>query len=291
MGTVGGSIMMRHVLILGLVTAAVQTFKLDAPEQVAVCTLWSTLSIPTRLDTDLYECGFYDMKESYGNKPEKFGRAGKGGKGKNADKGNSGKGNGGKGNGGKGNGGKGNEGKGNGGKKCTSYKKMLKDLQRKAEMDKCILESLDWIDSLGTPNATIQETDIATLMPVIQAGVQGNEECIKEKVEEFEEKLRECGKPEFTESQIQTLVELYKIDAAGSCLLGGFFGACTDLVDNVVDFVFGTDWTQVETSELSNTIVEGLSTLTGVTEEVMTVLLASFTTFLATLTGSSVVSG
>merc|ERR1712142_937982 len=281
MGTVGGSIMMRHVLILGLVTAAVQTFKLDAPEQVAVCTLGSTLSIPTRLDTALYECGFYDMKESYGNKPEKFGRAGKGGKGKNAGKGNSGKGNGGKGNG----------GKGNGGKKCTSYKKMLKDLQRKAEMDKCILESLDWIDSLGTPNATIQEIDIATLMPVIQAGVQGNEECIKEKVEEFEEKLRECGKPEFTESQIQTLVELYKIDAAGSCLLGGFFEACTDLVDNVVDFVFGTDWTQVETSELSNTIVEGLSTLTGVTEEVMTVLLASFTTFLATLTGSSVVSG
>merc|ERR1712183_195473 len=82
MGTVGGSIMMRHVLILGLVTAAVQTFKLDAPEQVAVCTLGSTLSIPTRLDTALYECGFYDMKESYGNKPEKFGRAGKGGKGK-----------------------------------------------------------------------------------------------------------------------------------------------------------------------------------------------------------------
>merc|ERR1712119_26165 len=228
------------------------------------------------------------MKESYGNKPEKFGRAGKGGKGKNAGKGNSGKGNGGKGKGGKGKGGK---GKGNGGKKCTSYKKMLKDLQRKAEMDKCILESLDWIDSLVTPNATIQEIDIATLMPVIQAGVQGNEECIKEKVEEFEEKLRECGKPEFTESQIQTLVELYKIDAAGSCLLGGFFEACTDLVDNVVDFVFGTDWTQVETSELSNTIVEGLSTLTGVTEEVMTVLLASFTTFLATLTGSSVVSG
>merc|ERR1712168_870845 len=260
MGTVGGSIMMRHVLILCLVTAAVQTFKLDAPEQVAVCTLGSTLSIPTRLDTALYECGFYDMKESYGNKPEKFGRAGKGGK-------------------------------GNGGKKCTSYKKMLKGLQRKAEMDKCILESLDWIDSLGTPNATIQEIDIATLMPVIQAGVQGNEECIKEKVEEFEEKLRECGKPEFTESQIQTLVELYKIDAAGSCLLGGFFEACTDLVDNVVDFVFGTDWTQVEASELSNTIVEGLSTLTGVTEEVMTVLLASFTTFLATLTGSSVVSG
>merc|ERR1712183_950317 len=183
MGTVGGSIMMRHVLILGLVTAAVQTFKLDAPEQVAVCTLGSTLSIPTRLDTALYECGFYDMKESYGNKPEQFGRAGKGGKGKNAGKGNSGKGNG---------------GKGNGGKKCTSYKKMLKDLQRKAEMDKCILESLDWIDSLGTPNATIQEIDIATLMPVIQAGVQGNEECIKEKVEEFEEKLRECGKPEFT---------------------------------------------------------------------------------------------
>merc|ERR1712168_979184 len=277
MGTVGGSIMMRHVLILCLVTAAVQTFKLDAPEQVAVCTLGSTLSIPTRLDTALYECGFYDMKESYGNKPEKFGRAGKGGKGKNAGKGNRGK-------------GKGGKGKGNGGKKCTSYKKMLKDLQRKAEMDKCILESLDWIDSLGTPNATIQEIDIATLMPVIQAGVQGNEECIKEKVEEFEEKLRECGKPEFTESQIQTLVELYKIDAAGSCLLGGFFEACTDLVDNVVDFVFGTDWTQVETSELSNTIVEGLSTLTGVTEEVMTVLLASFTTFLATLTGSSVVS-
>merc|ERR1712183_59155 len=270
-------------LILGLVTAAVQTFKLDAPEQVAVCTLGSTLSIPTRLDTALYECGFYDMKESYGNKPEQFGRAGKGGKGKNAGKGNGGKGKGGKGKGGK--------GKGNGGKKCTSYKKMLKDLQRKAEMDKCILESLDWIDSLGTPNATIQEIDIATLMPVIQAGVQGNEECIKEKVEEFEEKLRECGKPEFTESQIQTLVELYKIDAAGSCLLGGFFEACTDLVDNVVDFVFGTDWTQVETSELSNTIVEGLSTLTGVTEEVMTVLLASFTTFLATLTGSSVVSG
>merc|ERR1711931_4150 len=293
MGTVGGSIMMRHVLILGLVTAAVQTFKLDAPEQVAVCTLGSTLSIPTRLDTALYECGFYDMKESYGNKPEKFGRAGKGGKGKNAGKGNSGKGNGGKGNGGKGKGGKGKggKGKGNGGKKCTSYKKILKDLQRKAEMDKCILESLDWIDSLGTPNATIQEIDIATLMPVIQAGVQGNEECIKEKVEEFEEKLRECGKPEFTESQIQTLVELYKIDAAGSCLLGGFFEACTDLVDNVVDFVFGTDWTQVEASELSNTIVEGLSTLTGVTEEVMTVLLASFTTFLATLTGSSVVSG
>merc|ERR1712142_968776 len=278
MGTVGGSIMMRHVLILVLVTAAVQTFKLDAPEQVAVCTLGSTLSIPTRLDTALYECGFYDMKESYGNKPEKFGRAGKGGKGKNAGKGKGGK-------------GKGGKGKGNGGKKCTSYKKMLKDLQRKAEMDKCILESLDWIDSLGTPNATIQEIDIATLMPVIQAGVQGNEECIKEKVEEFEEKLRECGKPEFTESQIQTLVELYKIDAAGSCLLGGFFEACTDLVDNVVDFVFGTDWTQVEASELSNTIVEGLSTLTGVTEEVMTVLLASFTTFLATLTGSSVVSG
>merc|ERR1711942_432689 len=138
MGVVG-SIMMRHVLILGLVTAAVQTFKLDPPEQVAVCTLGSTLSIPTRLDTALYGCGFYDMKESYGNKPEKFGRAGKGGKGKNAGKGNSGKGNGGKGKGGKGKGGK---GKGNGGKKCTSYKKMLKDLQRKAEMDKCILESL-----------------------------------------------------------------------------------------------------------------------------------------------------
>merc|ERR1712142_237350 len=193
MGTVGGSIMMRHVLILGLVTAAVQTFKLDAPEQVAVCTLGSTLSIPTRLDTALYECGFYDMKESYGNKPEKFGRAGKGGKGKNAGKGKGGKNNGGKGNGGKGNGGKGNGGKGNGGKKCSSFNELMKSLGEKAEMDKCILESLGWMDTNGVLNATLESVDIATLMPEIASGVQDKEECMTEKVEKFEEHLRECG--------------------------------------------------------------------------------------------------
>merc|ERR1712142_706477 len=210
MGTVGGSIMMRHVLILVLVTAAVQTFKLDAPEQVAVCTLGSTLSIPTRLDTALYECGFYDMKESYGNKPEKFGRAGKGGKGKNAGKGKGGKNNGGKGKGGKGNGGKGKggkgkggKGKGNGGKKCSSFNEMMKSLQEKAEMDKCILESLGWMDTNGVLNATLESVDIATLMPEIASGVQDKEECMTEKVEKFEEYLRECGQPTFTEAQIQ----------------------------------------------------------------------------------------
>jgi len=306
--------MIRQALIFCLVAAAVQTFKLDAPEQVAVCTLGSTLSVDGRLDTALDTCGFYEMKEYNGNKPEYNGKApdkkaGKGGKGKNAGKGKGGKNNGGKGNGGKGNGGKGNggkgkggkgnggkgkggkgkggKGKGNGGKKCSSFNEMMKSLGEKAEMDKCILESLGWMDANGVQNATLESVDIATLMPEIASGVQDKEECMTEKVEKFEEYLRECGQPTFTEAQIQQLVALYAMDAAGACLLNGFFEACSDLVDNVVDFVFQNDWTQVQPTELATTIIEGLSNLTGVTEQVMSGLLASFTTFLAALTASA----
>merc|ERR1711973_812235 len=114
-----------------------------------------------------------------------------------------------------------------------------------AEMDKCILESLGWMDANGVQNATLESVDIATLMPEIASGVQDKEECMTEKVEKFEEYLRECGQPTFTEAQ---------------------------------------------PTELATTIIEGLSNLTGVTEQVMSGLLASFTTFLAALTASAGVS-
>merc|ERR1712200_217498 len=184
-----------------------------------------------------------------------MGGKGKGGK-HGGGKGNGGKGNGGKGNGGKGKGGKGNGGKGKGGKGKGGK---------------------------GKGNGGKKCSSFNKMMKSLEDKV----ECITEKVEKFEEYLRECGQPTFTEAQIQQLVALYAMDAAGGCLLNGFFEACSDLVDNVVDFVFENDWTQVQPTELSTTIIEGLSNLTGVTEQVMGGLLASFTTFLAALTASA----
>jgi len=322
--------MMRQVLIFWLVATTVQGLKLNYGEEVAVCTLGSTLSTDARLHKALDKCGFYTMKESDymeeedeednsrkkrstvvdedGMEKEEYemedyddeledtdeeygmdemqragdGRKGKGGKGKGG-KGKGGKGQGGKGKGGKGKGGK---GKGNNGKKCKKYSHMLKGLEEKSEMDMCILESLGWLDQYGNMNTTIEESDIASLMPQIGGGLLENGVCIKESVDKFEEYLRACGKPKFTEEQIKKLLSLYAVESAGNCLLGGFFKACSEMVNNAVDFVFGNDWTEVEASQLSTAVIEGLSEITGLTQEVMGGLWSSLPTFLATLTST-----
>jgi len=56
--------MMRHILIFCLVATTVQGLKLNYGEEVAVCTLGSTLSTDARLHKALDKCGFYTMKES-----------------------------------------------------------------------------------------------------------------------------------------------------------------------------------------------------------------------------------
>merc|ERR1719285_141245 len=307
---------MRQVLIFCLVATAVQGLKLNYGEEVAVCTLGSTLSTDARLHKALDKCGFYTMKESDymeeedeedmeeegrrggrkkrstivdedGMEKEEYEmdemqRAGHGPKGRGR-KGKGGKGKGGKGKGGKGKGGK---GKGNNGKKCKKYSHMLKGLEEKSEMDMCILESLGWLDQYGNMNTTIEESDIASLMPQIGGGLLENGVCIKESVDKFEEYLRACGKPKFTEGQIKKLLSLYAVESAGNCLLGGFFKACSEMVNNAVEFVFGNDWTEVEASQLSTAVIEGLSEITGLTQEVMAGLWSSLPTFLATLTSS-----
>jgi len=319
---------MRQVLILCLVATAVQGLKLNYGEEVAVCTLGSTLSTDARLHKALDKCGFYTMKESdymeeedeedmeeegrrgphrkkrstvvdedgmekeeyemedYDDELEEtdeeyemdeMQRAGHGPKGRGR------KGKGGKGKGGKGKGGK---GKGNNGKKCKKYSHMLKGLEEKSEMDMCILESLGWLDQYGNMNTTIEESDISSLMPQIGGGLLENGVCIKESVDKFEEYLRACGKPKFTEAQIKKLLSLYAVESAGNCLLGGFFKACSEMVNNAVEFVFGNDWTEVEASQLSTAVIEGLSEITGLTQEVMGGLWSSLPTFLATLTST-----
>jgi len=40
------------------------------------------------------------------------------------------------------------------------------------------------------------------------------------------------------------------VESAGNCLLGGFFKACSEMVNNAVELVFGNDWTEVEASQL-----------------------------------------
>merc|ERR1719285_538336 len=307
---------MRQVLVLVLVATAVQGLKLNYGEEVAVCTLGSTLSTDARLHKALDKCGFYTMKESDymeeedeedmeeegrrggrkkrstivdedGMEKEEYEmdemqRAGHGPKGRGR-KGKGGKGKGGKGKGGKGKGGK---GKGNNGKKCKKYSHMLKGLEEKSEMDMCILESLGWLDQYGNMNTTIEESDIASLMPQIGGGLLENGVCIKESVDKFEEYLRACGKPKFTEGQIKKLLSLYAVESAGNCLPGGFFKACSEMVNNAVEFVFGNDWTEVEASQLSTAVIEGLSEITGLTQEVMGGLWSSLPTFLATLTST-----
>merc|ERR1719285_605882 len=290
---------MRQVLIFCLVATVVQGLKLNYGEEVAVCTLGSTLSTDARLHKALDKCGFYTMKESDymeeedeednsrkkrstvvdedGMEKEEYGmdemqRAGHGPKGRGR-----------KGKGGKGKGGK---GKGNNGKKCKKYSHMLKGLEEKSEMDMCILESLGWLDQYGNMNTTIEESDIASLMPQIGGGLLENGVCIKESVDKFEEYLRACGKPKFTEAQIKKLLSLYAVESAGNCLLGGFFKACSEMVNNAVEFVFGNDWTEVEASQLSTAVIEGLSEITGLTQEVMAGLWSSLPTFLATLTSN-----
>jgi len=331
--------MMRQVLVLVLVATVVQGLKLNYGEEVAVCTLGSTLSTDARLHKALDKCGFYTMKESdymeeedeedmeeegrrgphrkkrstvvddngmekeeyemedYDDEleetDEEYGmdemqRAG-GKRGKiTRGKGKGGKGKGGKGKGGKGKGGKGKggKGKGNNGKKCKKYSHMLKGLEEKSDMDMCILESLGWLDQYGNMNTTIEESDIASLMPQIGGELLENGVCIKESVDKFEEYLRACGKPKFTEGQIKKLLSLYAVESAGNCLLGGFFKACSEMVNNAVEFVFGNDWTEVEASQLSTAVIEGLSEITGLTQEVMAGLWSSLPTFLATLTST-----
>ena len=142
--------------------------------------------------------------------------------------------------------------RGNGGgrgRRCPSFEKIMRKVEKKFADEMCVLKQLGWVDEEGNDiNDTIM-ADIATLNEGVQAGLseEAVEECVAEIMAEMDGKYAKCA-DKYTDEEKATLEEVGVKIASYKCFMGQFKDACgsfikSEYVEPLVASLTGTTTT------------------------------------------------